>query len=215
MREKREVEPTLEEFEGLPAPLPSSLPAEVRVPIVRGVLPLGRTGTRHGFHSPDAVEIPTSLTCNCCPLYHVKRKDHRHPLSCKHGRKHQTCPILTAKQVGWAHELITEVSEATGEPPTATDRIRIEQIVRHRSRVWQVENYLKVVGILDLKQGEMRNVGERLTTVENALSRSVAEFRQAIAERRVEKPGAPTLSEYLAVKGRETAKREERNGADD
>jgi hypothetical protein len=210
MGRKKEVEPVLEGFENLPAPIPSGLPAEIRIPVVRGVLPLGRTGIRHGYHCGDAVEIPTSLTCNCCPLYHVKRKDHRHPLSCKHGRKHQTCPILTARQVGWAHELITEVSEATGVPPTATDRIRIEQIVRLRSRIWQIENFLKVVGLLDLKAGEMRNVSERLTTVENALSRSVGEFRQAIAERRVAKPSAPTLSEYLEVKGQE-----DKGGADD
>jgi len=210
----KEVEPTLEGFEDLPARLPSSLPAEVRVPIVRGVLPLGRTGIRHGYHCGDAVEIPTSLTCNCCPLYHVKRKDHRHPLSCKTGKKHLICPILTARQVGWAHELITEVSEATGVSPTATDRIRIEQVVRLRSRLWQIENFLKVVGLLDLKQGEMRNVAERLTTVENALSRSVGEFRQAIAERRVEKPSAPTLSQYLAVKAEEAKEPEVGDGAD-
>jgi hypothetical protein len=215
MTRSKVVEPILEEFEDLPVPLPSALPGEVRVPVVRGVLPLGRTGTRHGYHSTDAVEIPTSLTCNCCPLYHVKRKDPRHPLSCKLGRKHQVCPILTARQVGWVGELVGEVTEATGSPPTATDRIRIEQIVRHRSRLFQVENFLKVVGLLDLKSGEMRNVAERLTTVENALSRSVGELRLALAERRVTKPTAPTLSEYLEVKGREEKNPEGADGADD
>jgi hypothetical protein len=214
MRSKK-VEPTLEEFEDLPVPLPSALPGEVRVPVVRGILPLGRTGTRHGYHSTDAVEIPTSLTCNTCCLYHVKRKDPRHPLSCKLGRKHQTCPILMARQVGWVHELVGEVTEATGAPPTATDRIRIEQIVRHRSRLFAVENYIKVVGLLDLKTGEVRNVGERLNTVENALSRSVSELRLAIAERRVTKPTAPTLSEYLEVKGEEEKKAEGADGAED
>lgn len=214
MRSK-EVEPVLEEFESLPVPLPSTLPGEVRVPVVKGVLPLGRTGTRHGYHSSDAVEIPTSLTCNCCPLYHVKRKDPRHPLSCKLGRKHRTCPILTERQINWVQELVAEVTEATGLVPTATDRIRIEQIVRHRSRLFAVENYIKVVGLLDLKTGDMRNVGERLNTVENALSRSVGELRLALAERRVTKPTAPTLSEYLEVKGKEEKQAEGGDGADD
>jgi hypothetical protein len=214
MKRSKEVEPVLGDFENLPAPIPSALPGEVRVPVTRGVLPLGRTGIKHGYHCGDAIEIPTSLTCNCCPLYAVKRKDPRHPLSCKVGRKHQTCPILTARQVAWVGELVGEVTEVTGSPPTATDRIRIEQIVRHRSRLFAVENYIKVVGLLDLKTGDMRNVGERLNTVENALSRSVGELRLALAERRVTKPTAPTLSEYLEVKAKEKES-EGGDGADD
>jgi len=198
MRRKKEVEPTLREFEDLPAPLPEDLPAEVRVPVPRGTMPLGQTGMKHGYHA-GAVEVPTSLTCNVCPLYHVKRKDHRHPLACRHGKKHRICPILAARQMEWAAELISELQEATGQEPTASDRARIEQIIRHRSRIWQVENYLKVAGILDLKQGEMRNVGERLTTLENALSRSLSEFRQAISERRAAKPTGLRLDEYLAL----------------
>jgi hypothetical protein len=117
--------------------------------------------------------------------------------------------------VAWVGELVGEVTEATGSPPTATDRIRIEQIVRHRSRLFQVENFLKVVGLLDLKSGEMRNVAERLTTVENALSRSVGELRLALAERRITKPTAPTLSEYLEVKAKEEKRPEGADGEDD
>ena len=203
MSGKKEVDPTIEEFEDLPVPVPKDLPGEVRVPAPRGVKPLGRTGLTHGFHSADVIEIPTSLGCNVCPLYHVKRKDHRHPLSCKHGRKNQICPVLAERQVVWAADLIGEVRGATGDAPTASDRIRIEQIVRHRSRLFQCENFLKVAGLLDLKQGQMRNVGERLNTVENALSRSLSEFRQAIAERREQKPQGPRLEEYLEVKAQD------------
>lgn len=181
-------------------PLPSDLPGEVRIGAPKGVLPLGRTGVTHGYHCADAVEIPTSLTCNTCVLYHLKRKDRRHPLACKEGRLNQVCSILSRRQVAWAVELIEELREATGSPPTASDRARIEQIVRHRSRLFQCENYLKVAGLLDLKTGTMRNVGERLNTVENALSRSLSEFRQAIAERRDQKPSGPRLEEYLEVR---------------
>ena len=195
----------------LPMPLAGGLPAEVRVPVPSGLLPAGRTGTKHGYHSADSIEIPTSLTCNVCPLFHVKLKDRRHALACKEGRKNQVCPILGDRQVAWACGLVGELQAATGEAPTASDRIRIEQIIRHRSRVFQVENYLKVAGLLDLKTGTMRNVGERLTTLENALSRSLSEFRQAVGERRQQKPQAPRLEEYLAVSEEE----KEGDGEDD
>lgn len=195
----KKADPTGREFEDLPVPMPRGLPAEVRFPVPRGTVSLGKTGTKHGYHA-QAVEVPTSLTCNVCPLYHVKRKDRRHPLACREGRKNQVCPILEARQVIWAGELVAEVTDATGTGPTASDRARIEQIIRHRSRVFQVENYLKVAGLLDLKKGEIRNVGERLTTLENALSRSLSEFRQAIAERRGGGSTVPKLDEYYELK---------------
>ncbi len=152
----------------------------------------------NGWHSEDAVQIPTSLTCNACPLYHVRRRDRRHPLACQHGHMNQICPILTAQQQQWGFALIGEVTEATGMDPTASDRARIEQIIRHRSRLFQIENYLKIAGLIDLKKGDVRNVADRLTTTENALSRSLAEFRQAVAERRTTRAGGgPRLDEYL------------------
>lgn len=184
------------------------IPGEIILLPVRGK-PMGRTGVTHGFHCRDAIEIPTSLNCSVCPLYHIKKRDRRHALACRHGRKGKVCPILTERQLAWVSELVAEVREVTGEDPKASDRMRIEQVVRHRSRLFQVENYLKVAGFLDLREGVVRNVGERLTTLENALSRSLGEFRQSIAERRVTKPSAPTLSEYLEVTG------EEKDGADD
>jgi len=164
----------------------------------KGTVPANRAGVKHGWHSADAVQIPTSLTCNLCPLYHVKRKDSRHPLACGEGRKNQICPILTRLQEGWAEGLICEVQEAAGCDPTPSDNARIEQIIRHRSRIFQIENYLKVAGLIDLKKGEIRNVADRLTTTENALSRTLAEFRQAIADRRDHQAtNGPTLDEYL------------------
>jgi len=182
------------DFTGILAPLPAQV--EIRAP--RGCLPPERAGTKHGWHSQDAVQIPTSLTCNLCPLYHVKRKDPRHSLACPEGRKNQVCPFLTRQQQVWAFGLIQEVEDAGGGPPTPSDNARIEQIVRHRSRIFQIENYLKVAGLIDLKKGEVRNVADRLTTTENALSRVLAEFRQALAERKANRtsPG-PRLEDYL------------------
>jgi len=85
----------------------------------------------------------------------------------------------------------------TGSEPTSSDNARIEQIVRHRSRIFQIENYLKVAGLIDLAKGEVRNVGDRLTTTENALSRALSEFRQAMSERRVANQGqGPRLEDY-------------------
>jgi hypothetical protein len=183
---------------GLDRALLRPLPGEVEIRAPRGTLPASRAGTRHGWHSQDAVQIPTSLTCNLCPLYHVKRKDRRHPLACPQGRINAICPVLTALQQRWAFGLIGEVTDVTGVPPTPSDNARIEQIVRHRSRIFQIENYLKVAGLIDLKKGEVRAVADRLTTTENALSRVLAELRQALAERRTARaaPG-PRLEEYL------------------
>ena len=204
MRPKRgRVDLPFDEYADIPVPLAEDLPAEIRVPVPKGLVPPGQTGVKHGYHMSGSIEVPTSLMCNVCPLYHVKRKDRRHPLSCKHGKKNQTCPVLGARQVTWAAEFISEVKDVTGESPTASDRARIEQIIRHRSRIFQVENYLKVAGLIDLTKGTIRNVGERLTTLENALSRSLSEFRQALAERREVQPQAPRLEEYLKVKGGE------------
>lgn len=178
------------------------LPGEVEIRPPRGTLPANRAGTKHGWHSADAVQIPTSLTCSLCPLYHVKRKDRRHPLSCPEGRKHRVCPILTQLQQRWAEGLIREVQEATGADPTPSDNARIEQVIRHRSRIFQIENYLKVGGLIDLQKGEIRNVADRLTTTENALGRSLTEFRQAISERRnAERETGPRLDEYLKAIG--------------
>ena len=192
--EKSEKEAFSGDFSETMAQLPAQL--EIRAP--RGCLPPERAGIRHGWHSRDAVQIPTSLTCNLCPLYHVKRKDVRHPLACSEGRKNQICPILTNQQQVWAFGLIREVEAAGGEPPTPSENLRIEQIVRHRSRIFQIENYLKVAGLIDLKKGEVRNVADRLTTTENALSRVLSELRQALAERRANgaSPG-PRLEDYL------------------
>ena len=174
------------------------LPAELEIRAPRGCLPAEKAGTKHGWFSSDVVEIPTSLTCNLCPLYHVKRKDRRHPLACPEGRKNQTCPILIQHQQRWAFGLIAEIKEATGTPPTPSDTLRVEQIIRHRSRVFQVENYLKVAGLIDLQKGEIRNVADRLTTTENSLSRTLTEFRQALAERRAANMASgPRLEDYL------------------
>ena len=174
------------------------VPGELEIKAPQGVLPPERAGVKHGWHSQDVVQIPTSLTCNLCPLYHVKRKDRRHPLSCPEGRKNQTCPILIHQQQRWAFGLIGEIEEVTGVPPTPSDNARIEQIVRHRSRIFQIENYLKVAGLIDLQKGEVRNVADRLTTTENSLSRTLTEFRQALAERRAANMASgPRLEDYL------------------
>ncbi len=192
-----------DEIELNPVPLLKPLPGEVIVRAPKGVKPLGRTGVTHGFHCNDVIEIPTSLSCSVCPLYAVKKKNPRHNLACPEGRKNRICPILTERQINWAEELIGEIRDATGEGPTASDRAKIEQIVRHRSRVFQSENYLKVAGYIDIRQGKIRNVGERMISLENALSRSFAEFRQGIADRKAEKPKVPTLDKYLEVRSQE------------
>ncbi len=172
-------------------------PAETRIS-TRGIKPANMGGTVHGFHSAAAVEIPTTLTCNLCPLYHVKRKDKRHHLACPEGRKNQICPILTRRQVSWASELINEVQDTTGRDPSATDRARIEQIVRYRSRLFQIENYLKVAGLIDLREGQVRAVADRLGGVESGLTRALGELRQSMSDSRDGKKGAaPTLPEYL------------------
>jgi len=177
---------------------PSSLPGEMVVRPLPGTVPGQKGAVKHGWHSEDAIQIPTSLTCNLCPLYHVKKKDRRHPLSCKEGKVNLTCPILARQQQAWAFGLMAEIREATGSDPVPSDNARIEQIVRHRSRIFQIENYLKVAGLIDLVKGEMRNVADRLTTTENALSRVLAEFRQSLSERRAAKQGqGPRLEEYL------------------
>lgn len=180
-------------------------PAEVRIDS-RGIKPKARTATVHGFHSGEAVEIPTSLSCNLCPLYHVKRKEKRHPLACPEGRKNQICPILTRRQIDWATGLIEEVRGATGRDPSASDRARIEQVVRFRSRLFQVENYLKVAGLIDLREGEVRAVADRLGGIESGLTRSLGELRQSMAEgREARRPPAPRLDEYLAAVARNVA----------
>ncbi len=179
-------------------PLTGVIPPGSREIRPTGVLPANRAAVRHGWHSQDAVQIPTSLTCDLCPLYHVRRKDRRHPLACPEGKKHQVCTILTGLQERWAGALIGEVQEATGTDPKPSDNARIEQIVRHRSRIFQIENYLKVAGLIDLATGQLRNVADRLTTTENALSRTLAELRAAIADRRSQRPAhVPRLEEYL------------------
>jgi len=180
------------------SPLQGIVPPGSREIRPTGVLPANRAAVRHGWHSQDAVQIPTSLTCNQCPLYHVRRKDRRHPLACPEGRKHQVCPILTGLQERWAAALICELQEATGTDPTPSDNARIEQVIRHRSRIFQIENYLKVAGLIDLNTGKLRDVADRLTTTENALSRSLAELRAAIADRRANSASqAPRLEDYL------------------
>ncbi len=192
-----EDEPVAVAVEGAGRRRERPFPAEVRI-ATRGIKPKSRASTVHGYHSADAVEIPTSLTCNLCPLYHVKRRDKRHPLACPEGRKGQVCPILSRRQVEWATALIEEVRQATGRDPAATDRARIEQVVRYRSRLFQVENYLKVAGLIDLKAGEVRAVADRLGGIESGLTRSLSELRASMAEcRDARRPPAPTLPEYL------------------
>jgi len=180
-----------------PAKRERPFPAEARIS-TRGIKPSNKGGTVHGFHSAAAVEIPTTLTCNLCPLYHVKRKDKRHHLACPEGRKNLVCPILTRRQIAWASELINEVQDTTGRDPSATDRARIEQIVRYRSRLFQIENYLKVAGLIDLREGQVRAVADRLGGVESGLTRALGELRQSMSDSRDGKKGAsPTLPEYL------------------
>ena len=177
---------------------PVNLPSEMVVRPNPGSVPIGKGAVKHGWHSDDAIQIPTSLTCNLCPLYHVKKKDRRHHLACRPGKMNQTCPILTSMQQGWAFGLMAEISDATGSDPVTSDNARIEQIIRHRSRIFQIENYLKVAGLIDLAKGEVRNVADRLTTTENALSRVLAEFRQALSERRsTNRTGGLRLEDYL------------------
>jgi hypothetical protein len=177
---------------------PESMPGEQIIRAPGGCLPSNRAGIKHGWHSEDAVQIPTSLTCNLCPLYHVKKKDRRHHLACPVGQKNTVCSILTEMQQQWAFGLIAEIRTSTGSDPSPSDNARIEQIIRHRSRIFQIENYLKVAGLIDLQKGELRNVADRLTTTENALSRSLAELRQAMADKRASGDGqGPRLEDYL------------------
>ena len=186
------------EYQALDKATPARVPGDRAIKPPPGTVPTNRAGVRHGWHSEDAVQIPTSLTCNLCPLYHVKRKDRRHPLACPEGRKNQVCPILMGLQERWAEGLILEIREATGGDPTPSDNARIEQVIRHRSRIFQIENYLKVAGLIDLASGSIRNVADRLTTTENALSRTLGEFRQAINDRRaLREDQGPRLDEYL------------------
>ena len=90
------------------------LPGEVEIRPPKGTLPANRAGMRHGWHCQDGIQVPTSLTCNLCPLYHIKRRDRRHPLACPEGRKNQICPILTRLQQRWAEGLIREVYPIEG-----------------------------------------------------------------------------------------------------
>ena len=145
------------------------LPGQVEIRAPKGCMPPERAGMKHGWHSQDAVQIPTSLMCNVCGLYFIKRKDKRHPLACPEGRKNQICPLLSRLQQNWACGLIREIEEAIGAPPTPSDIARIEQIVRHRSRIFQIENFLKIAGLIDHIKGEVRNAADRLVTTENAL----------------------------------------------
>lgn len=178
--------------------LSGPMPAELTIRAPEGCLPANRAGVKHGLHSEDAVQIPTSLTCSVCPLFHIKKRDRRHPLSCPEGRKNQVCPILSEQQRRWAFGLIREIRDATGNEPTPSDNARIEQIIRHRSRIFQIENYTKVAGMIDLQKGELRNVADRLAAIENALSRSLSEFRQSMSERRASAGGqGPRLEDYL------------------
>ena len=174
------------------------LPAEQRIKAPKGCLPPEKAGVKHGWHSQDSIQVPASLMCGCCPLYHIKKRDKRHPLACPEARKNRVCTILTRQQQQWAFGLIREIEESVGSPPTPSDNARIEQIIRHRSRIFQAENYLKVAGMIDLKTGEIRNVADRLVTTENALSRVLTEFRQALADRRDHRAAAgPRLEDYL------------------
>jgi hypothetical protein len=172
-------------------------PAEVRI-ATKGIKPFGKGSSVHGYHSPEAVEIPTTLTCNLCPLYHIKRKDKRNALACPEGRKNQICPILTRRQQDWVADLVNEIRDTTGRDPSATDRARVEQIVRYRSRLFQVENYIKVAGLIDLREGQVRAVADRLGSIEGGLTRSLGELRQAMSDARDSKrSSAPSLGEYL------------------
>ena len=174
------------------------LPGQVEIRAPKGCLPPERAAMKHAWHSRDSIQVPTSLMCGCCPLYHIKRRDKRHPLACPAGKKNQVCRILARLQQNWAVGLIREIEESVGSPPTPSDNARIEQIIRHRSRIFQAENYLKVAGMIDLKRGEIRNVADRLVTTENALSRVLTEFRQALADRRDHRAAAgPRLEDYL------------------
>ena len=184
-----------------------SLPGQVEIRAPKGCLPPERAGMKHGWHSQDSIQVPASLMCGCCPLYHIKKRDKRHPLACPEARKNRVCTILTRQQQQWAFGLIREIEESVGSPPTPSDNARIEQIIRHRSRIFQAENYLKVAGMIDLKKGEVRNVADRLVTTENALSRVLTEFRQALADRRDHNAATgPRLEDYL--KRIETAEEE-------
>jgi hypothetical protein len=157
-------------------------------------------GWIHGYHSEDVVAIPTLMSCDTCVLYAIRKKDARHPLSCPEAKKHATCSILTRHQEGWVASLVGEGREATGKEPSATDRARIEQIVRLRSRIFAIETYVKAAGAIDLRTGELRAVMDRLNSVENSLTRALGELRASMAEARdARRPPAPRLDEYLSA----------------
>ena len=196
----------LEALSGLDPRELGPVPGHTVVRPPRGAVAPHKAGTKHGWHSTEVVEIPTTLQCNTCVLYALKRKDRRHPLACEEGRKNQVCVILLRLQQQWAEGLLREIQEATGTDATASDCARIEQIIRHRSRVFACENYLRVAGLIDVKSGEVRNVADRVVASENALSRCLTEFRQAVADRRDNQhtPG-PRLDEYLKTMREGTA----------
>ncbi|MCK5644556.1 MAG: hypothetical protein KAJ19_27405, partial [Gammaproteobacteria bacterium] len=149
MTKDKDVDGSAQEaFSGDFSGIMEQLPAQVEIRAPRGCLPPRRAGVTHGWHCEDSVQIPTSLLCSCCPLYHIKRKDKRHTLACPEGQKGRICAILTHLQQDWACGLIREVEETSGSLPTPSDCARIEQIVRHRSRIFQVENFLKVAGMI-------------------------------------------------------------------
>lgn len=169
-------------------------PAEMRIDV--GGKP--KAAWAHGYHSKDVVAIPTLMSCDSCVLMAIRRKDPRSKLACPEAKKHATCAILGRHQVAWVEGLVGEVREATGREPTATERARIEQVVRLRSRVFAVETYVRAAGAIDLRTGELRAVMDRINSIENALTRSLDGLRNAIAEARAAKRGnAPSLAEYL------------------
>ncbi len=187
---------------GPPPPLPKTrekpFPAELIIPT--DGKPYHKGGWRHGYHSEDVVSIPTSMGCDTCVLYAIRKKDPRHSLACPEGKKHAACAILMRYQENWVASLVGEIRQATGRDPSATDRARVEQIVRLRSRIFAIEVYIKAAGSIDLRTGELRNVMERLTGVENALTRALGELRASMAEGREARKGpAPRLEEYLAA----------------
>lgn len=171
-------------------------PAELQIDVTGH-----RKGPRtHGIHSKDVIAIPTLMSCDSCVLMAIRRKDPRSKLACPEGRKHATCAILARHQVAWVEGLVGEIREATGREPSATERARVEQVVRLRSRVFAVETYVRAAGAIDLRTGELRAVMDRLNSIENALTRSLDGLRNAIAEARAAKRGnAPSLAEYLSA----------------
>jgi len=175
-----------------------AFPAELVIPT--DGRPAQKGNWRHGFHSQDVVTIPTGMSCDTCVLYAIRKKDSRHPLACPEGKKHATCAILSRYQIAWVEGLVGEIRGATGRDPSPTDRARVEQIVRLRSRVFAIEVYIKAAGAIDLATGELRSVMDRLNTVEGALTRALGELRQSIADARDNKKGPSLrLEDYVAA----------------